>query len=170
MIEILDSYDIQKIKLEDALRLSGKIDGIVISISNGKPEMILTESVSGDRLKKWKSGRGQIFLNDIKSFRLKGNDKKWPYFIIKADETPKYIIRFIEDAELESFKNLDLIGGKIKDADFMILKDFTLSDLKSNGSDEYIDLEEDKISISTSYIPLDEEADNSTHSVSLFED
>ncbi len=115
---IFENAIIDNVKIQDLVPIN--IDGFIVSIINNHHTIIIPKNVDGIQLKTWYMKRGGIFAKDLLNF-LK-NKSHGQYVIIKTKDT-KIIVRLIEEKEIQRFKILNLIDGKIKDKCYMILKE-----------------------------------------------
>jgi hypothetical protein len=159
-------------KMEELL--PSNIDGVFVSISDsGKRQTLLPINMTGESYNKWKKGRGGIFHHDV---FLWTNKKEHGKYLFMESGEEQIIIRLIDDNELDDFGSRKLIQGKIKDKPYMIFKNLCkVEELK--GSNGYIDeiepeelFEEEDMEQIILNIPLEEDEDHSSKSMSLFDD
>jgi hypothetical protein len=149
------------------------IDGVTIKIDNGRREISIPDSMNGDKFRTWKKRKGGAFYKDI--FELTRGREHGKYVMVTGEDI-EYVIRIIEEDEMEEFQARRLVHGKIKDKSFMIL--YNNSDPNENDEDQegYIDennqedIENENLMIvePTNIAPDDEET-GSAKSISLFD-
>jgi len=152
--------------------LPNNIDGIHINIEDGRRVINMPPLMTGEQFGKWKKSRGGIFSKDV--FRwIRGEDHG--NYVLLEGEGKKLILRLIEDENLEDFKILKLVQGRLVDKFYMKFKD--LSDPEEeNGyinenDQEDITLLEDSMTINSTNIPHEDDAEaGSGKSLSLFND
>jgi hypothetical protein len=141
------------------------IDGVVISIEEGKRRLDLPPSMSSDIFKKWLDGKGGIFSQDISNFL-----KKRPSgtYILMEGEGERTILRLIDEEEFIAFETRNLINGKVKDKPYMTLKTLKKEESLTTSS-RYVDVEiSEGVDPESIDIPHDE--DSLTQSMQLFSD
>lgn len=144
------------------------IDNIIIYISDDKCILNLDSGFTGEKLKKWKKGRGGVFTKDVNKYLKEELTTK---YVILEDAKYKIIARLINEDELEKFNHLHIIDGKIKDKAYMKVRTVYNGE-KLQKSDRYIeqiDMNSDpKIIIINPNISSDSEENHK--SISLFND
>jgi len=149
------------------------IDGVTLQIVDGRREAILPPMMTGESFHSWKKRRGGIFYRDLFLW-LTGQPHG--QYVQASGENLLYILRIIEDDELELFEAKKLLHGKIKDKNVMIL--INMFELQETEEDlGYIDEllienneeEEDPMISKITNIPLEEDEANSGRSTSLFD-
>ena len=147
------------------------IEEITIMLIEGRREITLSDTMNGERFTNWKKRKGGAFYKDVFEFSRGRDHGK---YVEITGPNLDYVVRLIEDEELEDFTVRRLVHGKIKDKPFMILEN--RSEIKeSDEEDGYIketeDLtEEDQpIVLGTPNIPPEDDEANSGRSISLFE-
>jgi len=174
MIEDIKNITLEQLTPEILLKQYSIIDGVKLHIIDGHIEKIISSNISGPFLKMWTNSRGGILYHDIKKY-LKTNEFPRYYIMTSNDITEHLIIRLIEDDEVEHFTLRRLNNGKIKDFNYMILKDLALGFESLQKSSEYIErlpIDNTEVEIDETddnYIPLIDEA-SSEHNISLFKD
>jgi len=159
---------VKDLNLEDLVPIV--IDGITINVVDGKREIALPDIMNGEKFVTWKKRKGGIFYKDI--FNLtRGRDHG--KYVKLTGENIEYVVRLIDEEEMEDFQVRRLIHGKIKDKSFMILQNN--SDIEeSDGEDEYINENNpeeitDFMVINATNIPPEDEEAGSARSISLFD-
>lgn len=149
------------------------VDGVAISIINGRREISLPDNMNGDKFRTWKKRRGGIFYKDVFEFTRGREHGK---YVKVTGEDIEYIIRLIEEEELEDFEARRLVHGKIKDKSFMILHNNSEIDETEEDQDGYIDennqedtIEEHLMIVKPTNITPDDEETGSARSISLFD-
>ena len=115
------------------------VESVFININDDKIELVLPGNMCGIEFKKWKIGRGGLFLKDI--YESLKKDKFNNYVLVEEDDKKK-IIRLFEDNEYEIYKTRNIIDGKIKDKWFTIIK-IVNSDESLTKNNRYIKQMED---------------------------
>ena len=172
-LETIEStYQIKDISINEIV--PNKFDHVFIDIVDGSRQINIPDTMSGEGFARWKKGPGGILYKDIHRFL---NGKESGKYIMVEENQSKYILRLIEDEELEIFKSLKLISGKIKDKSVMKLID--LSEIgKKDSKSGYIEennqidviLTENTMSIKPNHIPQENDEDHFSQNLSLFED
>ena len=139
------------------------VDGVVISIEQGKRRLDLPTSMSSDFFRKWLDGRGGVFSKDIGRF-LKG--KSVAKYILMEGGGERTILRLIDDIELLDFETKKLVDGKIKDKACMTLRNIKEGESLTTSS-RYI--EETTEELEPLNIPHSDEG-SLTQSMQLFSD
>jgi len=166
----MNEINLEKVKLEEILKFYNNIDGVALTVENGRVESIVSSNMSGLHLKMWKNNRGGVLKKDIQEFYKIG---VFPEYFIISDGTNKFLIRIIDEDEEQYFVIRNLIHGKLKDANYMILRDFNQIPQKNNEYIEQVSLdiyEEENEHNDDLDIPLIEDEASFDHNVSLFED
>ncbi len=146
------------------------VDGVVISIEEGKRRLDLPSNMSSDVFKKWLGGKGGVFSQDISNFLKK---KPAGIYILMEGEGERTIIRLVEDEELVAFDSRKLVDGKVKDKAYMTLR--TLKEEESlTTSSRYIEETPEVLELVLESEPLNiphqEDEDSLTQSMQLFSD
>jgi len=158
------NYTLRVLTIEELCPNS--IDGIVISIEDGKRRMDLPSGMSSDVFRKWSNGKGGVFSKDITCFLKK---KPVATYILMEGEGERTILRLIEDEDLLAFETRKLVDGKVKDKAYMVLR--TLKEGESlSTSTRYIEEIPEIIDPDTLDIPHDDNEDNLVQSMQLFSD
>jgi len=163
-----DVTQVNDIEFESLLPTT--VDEVTIKVENGKREIGLPDSMNGEKFVTWKKRRGGIFYKDVFEFSRGRDHGKYVQLI---GEDLEYIVRLIDEEELEDFQVRRLIHGKIKDKPFMILHN--RSEIEDfDGKDGYINENdpeetEDFMVINTINIPQEDEEAGSAKSISLFD-
>lgn len=149
------------------------IDKFIVHIFEGHHTVIIPMTYTGINFANWRKGRGGIFSKDVLNYTLKKPYGK--YAILKTVDL-HYVIRLIEDEELDLFDRLKLIDGKIKDKSYMIFKKLD-ENLKLSSSQESVNnidsiYDEESYTHRISITKIETEDDYDTHkgSISLFND
>lgn len=149
------------------------IDGVTVSIVDGRREISLPDHMNGDKFRTWKKRKGGAFYKDV--FDLTRGRDHGKYVMVTGEDL-EYVIRLIEEEELEEFQARRLVHGKIKDKSFMILHNNSEIDENEEGEDGYIDEnnQEDNESehlmiVKPTNIAPDDEETGSAKSISLFD-
>jgi hypothetical protein len=142
------------------------IDGVIISIEEGKRRLDLPSSMSSDFFRKWLDGRGGVFSKDIAHF-LKG--KSPAKYILMEGEGEKTILRLIEDEEFLDFETKKLVDGKVKDKAYMNLRNIKEGESLTTSSRYIVEIPE-IIEIELLDIPHQDGEDSLAQSVPLFSD
>lgn len=109
-----------------------KIEEIAIAVKDNRREIRLPYGFIAERFVTWKRRRGGVFYKDI--FNWTRGREHGKYISIKGKNID-YIVRIIEDEELQDFEVRRLVHGKIKDKPFMILHNLH----KTAKKDKYIE-------------------------------
>lgn len=157
------NYTLKVLSIEELCPNS--IDGIVISMEDGKKRMDLPSGMSSDVFRKWFQGKGGVFSKDITCFLKK---KPGATYILMEGEGERTILRLIEEEDLLAFETRKLVDGKVKDKAYMVLR--TLKEGESlTTSTRYIEEIPEIIESDTLDIPQEDE-DNLVQSMQLFTD
>ena len=147
------------------------IEEVTIMLIGGRREITLSDTMNGERFTNWKRRKGGAFYKDVFEFSRGRDHGK---YVEITGPNVDYIVRLIEDEELEDFTVRRLVHGKIKDKPFMILEN--RSEIEdSDEEDGYIEEtdisadEETPIVLGTPSIPPEDDEANSGRSISLFE-
>lgn len=166
-----EATQVKDLNLEDLVPTI--IDGVAVSIVNGRREISLPDHMNGDKFRTWKKRRGGAFYKDVFEF-TRGRDHG--KYVMVTGEDLEYVIRLIEDEELEEFQARHLVHGKIKDKSFMILHNNSETDENGEAEDGYIheNNQEDNESehlmiVKPTNISPDDEETGSAKSISLFD-
>jgi len=129
--------------------------------------------MTGESYNRWKKGRGGVFHRDV---FLWIQQKEHGKYVSMESGNEKLIVRLIDDTELDNFESRKLIQGKIKDKPYMTFKNFSEIE-EAKGENGYIDeisseelFETDDMEQAIINIPLEEDEDHSSKSISLFDD
>ena len=142
------------------------VDGVVISMEEGKRRLDLPSGMSSDIFRKWLSGKGGIFSKDVFHF-LKGDTSA--KYILMEGEGERTILRLIEDEEFPDFETRKLVDGKVKDKAYMTLR--TLKEEESlTTSSRYIVESPEIIESEPLDIPHQNDEDSLAQSMQLFSD
>jgi hypothetical protein len=142
------------------------VDGVVVSIEEGKKRLDLPTSMSSDVFRKWMSGKGGVFSKDLSDF-LKGRPAAT--YILMEGEGERTILRLIEDEEFLAFETRKLVDGKVKDKAYMILRNLKEEDSLTTSS-RYIEETSELIESEPLDMPHQEDEDSLTQSMQLFSD
>jgi hypothetical protein len=141
------------------------IGGVHLIKVDSRIEMDLSYNITGDFLRTWKAKEGGVLYRDLRNWTL---NKPHGKYVTAEGEDLKYILRIIDEPELDYFRGRGLIHGKIKDNNVMILRD-VLGNCEYDNS-EYIEILEGSMKISNHDIaPEEDEETNSVKSISLFD-
>jgi hypothetical protein len=157
------NYTLRNLNIDEICPNS--IEGVILSIKNGKLEMDLPPLMSSDFFRKWFQGRGGIFSKDIKNY-IKGNFSG--NYILLEGNRERFIIRLIEENEIPNFEIKKLIEGKVKDRDYMILRKLKENESLTTSL-RYIKEINEEIE-QTPDIPHNEDEDHLIQSIQLFTD
>jgi hypothetical protein len=165
MLNEIENLNITKINVNKLLQMIGFINGIKLIINEyNKIEKVLAYNVNGFALKLLKNSVGGVFEQDLKIY-FKTN--VFPeYFIYKEDEQ-NLIIRLISEDELKDFNIKKLVHGKIKDVNYMVLKDFNIKESRNEELLEKTTIEPINDPDPTELL---DELISTEHNISLFED
>lgn len=97
----------------------GRYKGVMISITNGKHNMVIPETMDRERYGLWKRSPAGIMSRDLMRMRRGKDSSEW---VLVESKDLTTLVRLIKEDELEEFEGLKLIHGKIKDSYFMHLK------------------------------------------------
>jgi hypothetical protein len=131
--------------------------------------------MNGEKYRTWKKRRGGAFYKDVFEFTRGREHGK---YVMVTGEDIEYVIRLIEEEELEDFQARRLVHGKIKDKSFMILHNNSDTPEKDEEEDGYIDEnnQEDNenesehlMIVKPTNIAPDDEETGSAKSISLFD-
>ena len=149
------------------------IDGVTIKIVDGKREISLPDNMDGDKYRTWKKRKGGAFYKDV--FELTRGREHGKYVKVTGEDL-EYVIRLIEEEEIEDFQARRLVHGKIKDKSFMILHNNSDTDENQEDQDGYIDennqediANEHLMIVKPTNIAPDDEETGSAKSISLFD-
>lgn len=142
------------------------VDGVVVSIEEGKKRLDLPSSMSSEVFRKWMGGKGGVFSKDLSDF-LKG--RPVAKYILMEGEGERTILRLIEDEELVSFETRKLVDGKVKDKAYMTLRNLKEEDSLTTSS-RYIEETSELIESEPLDMPHQEDGDSLTQSMQLFSD
>lgn len=142
------------------------VDGVVISIEEGKRRLDLPSSMSSDVFRKWLGGKGGVFSQDVSHF-LKG--KPTAKYILMEGEGERTILRLIEEEEFLAFETRKLVNGKVKDKAYMLLRNLQEGDSLTTSS-RYIVETPEIIESEPLDIPHPDDEDSLVQSMQLFTD
>lgn len=155
-----------------------EVDGVIVALVDIENEdrkefqIHVEKDFTGEKWKKWRNNRGGIFYKDLKNWYY---NKEHGKYVLIGENGETTIARLIEDYEIEEFKTLKLIDGKIKDKPYMVYR-FVREGEKLTKSDRYIEESAEDIAfehnlIISNYIASDEANVNPGGiNVSLFDD
>lgn len=163
-IEKILNYTLSNLEINEICPNS--VDGVVISIEEGKRRLDLPTSMSSDFFRKWLDGRGGVFSKDIGQF-LKG--KSIAKYILMEGEGERTILRLIDDNELLDFETKKLVDGKIKDKACMTLRNIKEGESLTTSSRYIVEIPE-IIETEPLDIPHQDGEDSLAQSMKLFSD
>jgi len=145
------------------------VENVIIHVFDNRCQLNLPSNMTGFDFKKWKNGRGGIFSKDLNDFLFGKNDNQ--YVLLKSEKERK-IIRLINDNENKIFEQLNLIDGKIKDKNYMVIRTlYNEEPLTKNN--RYIEQNTEETNIPIINISLNSNEDSENRdkdSISLFGD
>lgn len=166
-----EATQVKDLNLEDLVPTI--IDGVTISIVDGRREISLPDSMNGDKFRTWKKRRGGAFYKDV--FELTRGRDHGKYVMVTGEDL-EYVIRLIDEEEIEEFQARRLVHGKIKDKSFMILHNNSEIPENEENEDGYIDennqednQNEHLMIVKPTNIAPDDEETGSAKSISLFD-
>lgn len=125
----------------------------------------------GEQWARWKNNKGGVLYRDIFKWT---NEKEHGKYLSMESGDEKFIIRLIDEDEIEDFQARKLVHGKIKDKSYMILSNLSKNleedgYIKENLEEEDI-LSENSMIINPPNIPQEDDEAGSGKSISLFDD
>jgi hypothetical protein len=114
------------------------INNVILTVASNKCILHLPKTMLGNDYKRWKNSNGGVFYKDLRNFC---SNKPCGKYVLLENNNQKLIVRLIENQEIDAFKNLNLINGKIKDKPYMTLKQVRAGEAltKTDRYIEYID-------------------------------
>jgi hypothetical protein len=113
------NYNLRTLEINEICPNS--IDGVVVSIEDGKRRLDLPSNMSSEVFRKWLGGKGGVFSQDISNFLKKKT--AGIYILLEGrEEGERSIIRLVDEEEFIAFDSRKLINGKIKDKAYMTLR------------------------------------------------
>jgi hypothetical protein len=102
----------------------------------------IPENMDGSRFKFWRKTAAGLFLRSLKQLRKGNPSGEW---LLIESKSYKSVVRLIESEELDEYKALRLVHGKIKDKYYMHLKTVRSSE-NINWDIGYIEQDDDELS------------------------
>ena len=137
--KILEAVEEKNLSIKDVdivELIPNVIDDVIIIVLPDKTCMLdIPNSMTGDKVKKWKKSRGGVFFKDVKQFI---KDEAHGNYVVLEGDGRKIVARLIEEDELEIFSHLNIIDGKIKDKAYMIVRNVT-GEEKLSKNNRYIE-------------------------------
>lgn len=125
--ELLKIADEQNIYIRDVdLRdlVPNVVDNVVVTLKEKEETnecvIYIPMAYTGEKLAKWKKGRGGVFSKDVKRLSL---GKPHGKYVILEGEGRRLIARIVGEEEMETFGYLKVIDGKIKDVSYTVIRE-----------------------------------------------